>query len=183
MSALGQAARRTRQRAIRLGAGDGRLAGARVRGPIPADRRAEVLLASEGRPFSAASIVLAAELAAGGEGGVLVLSMARVHGVALGLPNPGLMPTKAEWEEQRDIVARAVKRLRRQGVEAEGQVLGTRNPAKRICALAEEVGAGAIVMGADPNVNRLVGPMLWSQEPQQVKRRAAVPVHLVDDGQ
>ena len=42
-----------------------------------------------------------------------------------------------------------MKKLRRRGLRAEGQVLGTRKPAQRICALAGELGAGAIVMGAD----------------------------------
>ncbi len=181
MSALGAAARRTRHRARGI-AGDGRLAGARVRGPVVAPLSAGVLLASEGRKFSAASIALAAELAAEADSGVQVLSMARVHGVAFGLPNPGLLPTKAEWDEQRAIVQRAVKALRRRGLEAEGQVLGTRTPAKRICALADETGAQLIVMGADPARNRLIAGMIWSQEPQLVERKAKIPVHLVVDG-
>jgi nucleotide-binding universal stress UspA family protein len=181
MSALTEATRRTRRRATAV-AGEGRLAGARVRGPIPAPRRAAVLLASEGREFSAASIARAADLAADSDSSVLVLSIARVHGVALGLPHPGLAPTQAEWAEQRAIVAKAVKRLRRRGLEAEGQVLGTRTPAKRICALADEIGAEAIVMGADPARNRVIGPMIWSQEPQAVHRRAKIAVHLLGVG-
>ena len=59
-------------------------------------------------------------------------SIARVHGVSFGLPMPGLLPTRREWQEQRDHVARAVKRLRRKGLEAEGHVLGTRNATKKI---------------------------------------------------
>lgn len=177
MSALQEVTRRTRRRATAF-AGEGRMAGARVRGPIPASRRAAVLLASEGREFSAASIALAAELAADSDASVLVMSIARVHGVAFGLPHPGLAPTQAEWAEQKAIVATAVKRLKRQGLEAEGQVLGTRTPAKRICAMADEIGAGAIVMGADAPRNRLIGPMIWSQEPQGVERKARMAVHL-----
>jgi nucleotide-binding universal stress UspA family protein len=138
-----------------------------------------VLLASEGREFTAASIALAAEHATVADGTVLVVSMARVHGVKFGLPNPGLMPTKAEWEAQREIVNHAVARLKRKGLRAEGQVLGTRSPAKRICALADEVGAGAIVMAADKDRGWLIGGTMWSQEPQAVARRAKVPVHLV----
>ena len=34
-------------------------------------------------------------------------------------------------------------------------------------------------MAADPDRNRVVGDMIWSQEPQRVRRRAKVPVYLV----
>jgi nucleotide-binding universal stress UspA family protein len=158
----------------------GQMAGVKVKGDaVAVGRTAAVLLASEGREFTAASIALAVEHAQRADGTVLVLSMARIHGVKFGLPNPGLMPNKAEWQAQRDIVQYAVTRLRRKGLRAEGQVLGTRNPAKRICALADEVGAGAIVMGADKGRGWLIGGTMWSQEPQAVARRAKVPVHLV----
>jgi len=160
----------------------GEVAGVRVKGtPVPKDRTASVLLASEGREFTAAGIALAADLARAADGTVLVLSIARVHGVGFGLQTPGLVPTKAEWDEQRDIVGKAVSRLRRRGLKAEGQVLGTRKPAKRICALAGELGSGAIVMGADPPRTRLIAGMMWSQEPQAVQRKAKVPVHLAID--
>lgn len=137
-----------------------------------------VLLASEGRDFSAESIALAAQLAGGAGGEVHVLAIARVHGVSFGLPNPGLLPNHAEWDAQREAVARAVARLRRRGINAGGQVLGTRAATKRICAAAQELGCEAIVMGADPSRSRVLGDMLWSQEPQRVQRRAKVPVHL-----
>jgi nucleotide-binding universal stress UspA family protein len=136
-----------------------------------------VLLASEGRDFTRESVALAAELAGAG-GDVHVVAIARVHGVSFGLPNPGLLPTRAEWDAQREAVARAVARLRRCGVNAGGQVLGTRKAAARICAAAEQLGCEAIVMGADPARSRIVGDMLWTQEPQRVQRRAKVPVHL-----
>ena len=173
--AFGTVPRRGRSKVV------GRLAGVRVKGTVPEQRAAAVLLASEGRPFTAASITLAAELAGHADGTVQVLSVARVHGVAFGLQHSGLMPTKDEWDAQRDIVGKAVAKLRRGGLKAEGQVLGTRKPAQRICALADEVGAGAIVMGADRPKPRLIGSMIWSQEPQAVARKAAVPVHLAYD--
>jgi nucleotide-binding universal stress UspA family protein len=160
----------------------GEIAGVRVKGsPVPKARHASVLLASEGRAFTADSIALAADLARAADGTVLVLSIARVHGVAFGLQTPGLVPTKAEWDEQREIVGRAVAKLRRRGLKVDGQVLGTRKPAQRICALADELGAGTIVMGADPARARLIGGMMWSQEPQAVERRAQVAVHLAID--
>jgi nucleotide-binding universal stress UspA family protein len=78
-------------------------------------------------------------------------------------------------------VAKAIKRLKRKGIEADGQVVGTRNAAKRIVAEAKVSGCEAIVMAADPDRNRIVGNAMWTQEPQRVRRRARVPVFLVVD--
>jgi nucleotide-binding universal stress UspA family protein len=140
-----------------------------------------ILLASEGRPIPDAAIARVVQLARPAGASVHVFSIARVHGVAFGMPNPGLLPTKAEWKDQRAIIASAVKRLRRKGIEADGQVLGTRKTTKRICDEAAKEGCDAIVMAADPDRNRLIGDMLWSQEPQRVRRRANLPVFLVQD--
>ena len=140
-----------------------------------------ILLASEGRAIPDAAVERVSELARHSDTSVHVLSIARVHGVSFGFPNPGLLPTKREWAEQRELVARAVKQLRRKGIEARGHVLGTRKAAKRIIEEATKEGCDAIVMSADPDRNRLVADMLWSQEPQRVRRRARIPVFLVVD--
>jgi nucleotide-binding universal stress UspA family protein len=137
-----------------------------------------ILLASEGRPISEAALDLAAQLAAQGGGRVHVFSVARVWGSGLGLPNPGLLPNKGEWDTQREIVATAIDALKRRGVEATGHVLATRKATKRIVSEAERLGCGAIVMGADPPRNRVLADLMWSQEPYRVRRRAAVPVYL-----
>jgi nucleotide-binding universal stress UspA family protein len=76
-------------------------------------------------------------------------------------------------------VARAVKRLKRRGVAAQGHVLGTRKATKKILEEAAKEDCEAIVMAADPDRNRFLGDMLWSQEPQRVRRRAKLPVFLV----
>lgn len=141
---------------------------------------AGVLLASEGREFSPGAIARAAELAAGEDGFVRVFAIARVHGVAFGLPNPGLLPTKREWDEQRAFVDAAVKRLRRKGIDADGHVVGTRKATKRICEEAERLSCDAIVMGADPDCGRVKGDLMWSQEPQRVRRKAKLPVFLIE---
>jgi nucleotide-binding universal stress UspA family protein len=138
-----------------------------------------VLLASEGRAIPAAAIERAAELARTGGGSVHVFSVARVWGTGLGLPNPGLLPSKREWDEQRAVVADAVQALKKRGVEATGHVLATRKATKRIVREAERLGCTAIVMAADPPRNRLLADLMWSQEPYRVRRRAKVPVHLV----
>ncbi len=149
------------------------------RDSLPSQRIERILLASEGRRIPKATIARVIELVAASQATVHVFSIARVHGVAFGLPSPGLLPTKAEWAEQRALVDEAVKRLRRRGIEAEGQVLGTRKSTRRILDEAAKEGCDAIVMTADPDRNRIVGDLLWSQEPQRVRRKAKLPVILV----
>ncbi len=142
-----------------------------------------ILLASEGREIPKRAIDAAAKLARDEGRSVHVFSIARVWGTSLGLPNPGLLPTKQEWDEQRALVDRAVRALERAGVEAHGHVLATRKATKRIVGEAERLECQAIVMAADPPRNRLFGDLLWSQEAYRVRRRARMPVHLVtEDG-
>ncbi|MHB1568363.1 MAG: universal stress protein [Solirubrobacteraceae bacterium] len=142
-----------------------------------------ILLASEGRSFSGPVISRTMELARQSGATVHVLSIARVHGVAFGLPNPGLLPTKREWDEQRESVRKAVARLRRKGIDADGHVVGTRNATKRIIAEARAESCEVIVMAADPDRARLIGDTIWSQEPQRVRRKSRLPVILVrEDG-
>jgi nucleotide-binding universal stress UspA family protein len=140
-----------------------------------------ILLASEGRPIPDAAIDRVVELARPGGATVRVFSIARVHGVSFGLQTPGLLPTKREWDEQREIVGRAVERLERKGIDADGHVVGTRKSTKRILQEAEFAECDAIVMGADPDRNRVAGDFMWTQEPQRVRRRARIPVFLVSD--
>lgn len=140
-----------------------------------------VLLASEGRAIPDAAVERAAQIARERGAAVHVFSVARVWGSGLGLPNPGLLPSKQEWDVQRGVVDDAVKALKRRGVEATGQVLATRKATKRIVREAERVGASEIVMAADPPRNRFVADLMWSQEPYRVRRRAKVPVHLVTE--
>jgi nucleotide-binding universal stress UspA family protein len=141
--------------------------------------RGGILLATEGRPISKAAAARAAELARAEGVPVHVFAVARIHGVAFGLPSPWLRPSHTEWQEQRDIVADAIKLVERAGVQADGNILGTRKATKRIVGEAERLGCTAIVMSGDARRNQLVGDFYWSQEPYRVQRRAKVPVHVV----
>ena len=140
-----------------------------------------VLLASEDREIPRQAIDLAARIAKRSGAPVHVFTIARIWGTSLGFPNPGLMPSKREWEQQRRNAEKAVSRLERKGVDADARVIGTRAGAKRIVAEAKRRGCDAIVMGADPPRNRFVANLMWSQEPYRVQRRADVPVFLVVD--
>jgi nucleotide-binding universal stress UspA family protein len=140
-----------------------------------------VLLASEDREIPTSAIDLAARIAKRSGAPVHVFTIARVWGTSFGFPNPGLQPTRREWDQQRHNVEKAVGRLERKGVEADGRVVGTRAGAKRIAKEAHRLGCDAIVMGADAPKHPLIRSFAWSQEPQRVRRRSRVPVLLVVD--
>jgi nucleotide-binding universal stress UspA family protein len=137
-----------------------------------------LMVASEGREISWAVLQQAFELARPRGAKVRVISIARVWGTGMGFPNPGLLPTRREWDAQRLIVRRAVEALEKAGFAASGHVIGTRKAAKRILGEATAFRAEAIVMGCD-HQRTLVGDFIWSQEPYRVRRRAKVPVYLV----
>lgn len=153
-----------------------------LKGGGPATREPGILLASEGRPFGTDAVRQAAVLARRSGGPVHVLVIARIWGTSLGFPNPGLNPSRQEWEEAREIVAWASAALEREGVRVRGSVVGTRNGAKLVLREARRLGCTAIVMGADPERRRVVADFMWSQEPHRVARharRADLPIHLV----
>jgi hypothetical protein len=112
---------------------------------------AGVLLASEGtREFSARAITRAIELA--GSDRVAVLTIARIYGSSLGMPNPGLLPTKAEMKERLSWVRHAISRLDRHGLEADGQVASTRRAARSIAGVARRRGVRTVVMDGSATV-------------------------------
>ena len=94
---------------------------------------AGVLLASAGTPFSGAAVRRACELAAGEP--VAVLTILKVYGSSFGLPNPGLLPTRRERDEQYTIVRRAIAAVERRGGTADGRGRASRTRA-RCCARA-----------------------------------------------
>src|SRR5579863_331405 len=95
---------------------------------------AAVLIASNGEKIPGAAIRQAMRLAAGEP--VAVMTIARMYGSALGLPNPGLMPSRKEMAEQREIVARAVSAIEKAGSEGWGQIAVSRRPSKTIAQAA-----------------------------------------------
>ena len=146
--------------------------------PDPSELLAErLVIASEGRAIPWPVMLQAFDLARPKTAEVRVISIARVYGTSLGFPNPGLLPNKREWDEQRLIVRQTVLALKKAGFEASGNVVGTRKATKRILAEADAFHADAIVMGCDRN--RRMGDFVWAHEPYRVARRASVPVYLV----
>jgi Universal stress protein family len=117
---------------------------------------AAVLLASSGSPFSRAAVRRAYELA-GGEP-VAVLSIVKVYGSQFGLPNPGLMPTRREREEQLTVVRRAIEALERRGCTADGQVAATRSAGRTIAKVARARKVRYVVMDspATTGIRRII---------------------------
>jgi hypothetical protein len=105
---------------------------------------AAVLLATTGEPFSKAAIRRAYELAAGEP--VAVLAILKVYGSQFGLPNPGLLPTRREREEQFESVRRTIDALERRGGSADGQIAATRSAGRTIAKVARARGVRYVVM-------------------------------------
>ena len=134
-----------------------------------------ILLATDGRPVSDSTIAQALELVPLWGASIRVFSVVRIYG------HSGALPTERDWARQRTIVADAVERLKSKGIQVDGNVVATRKPARQICDEAINQGCAAIVMTAGRDRTRPVADVLWSQEPQRVRRRAGVPVFLVLD--
>jgi hypothetical protein len=117
---------------------------------------AAVLLASSGSQFSRAAVRRAHELAVGEP--VAVLSILKIYGSSFGLPNPGLMPTRREREEQLAIVSRAIKELERLGGTVDGQVAATRSAGRTIAKVARARHVRYVVMDSVPatGVRRII---------------------------
>lgn len=105
---------------------------------------AAVLLASSGSPFSRAAVCRARELAAGEP--VAVLSILKVYGSQFGLPNPGLLPTRRERDEQLAVVGRAIKELEQRGCTVDGQIATTRSVGRTIAKVARARQVRYVVM-------------------------------------
>ncbi len=110
---------------------------------------ATVLLASSGAPFSKAAIRRARELASGQP--VAVLTILKIYGSSFGLPNPGLLPTRREREEQLTNVRRAITELERRGCTADGQVAATRSAGRTIAKVARARHVRYVVMDDHPD--------------------------------
>lgn len=156
-----------------------------MRSWFPARRRGDpqptapvaVVLATPGRQVSEAAIEAAARLA-GGEA-VAVVSIARVHGSAFGLPNPGLLPSRRERDEQRGIVSEAIDTLVSRGCRADGQVVITRNAGKAFVNVARVRGARHVVL--EPARQGRIRRVLEG-DPARAMRRRLGGVELVTVG-
>jgi hypothetical protein len=113
---------------------------------------APVLVATTGGQIPEAALRRAVSLSRpdslSGGSAVAVLSLARIHGYAFGLPNPGLLPTRREILEHTERVTRAVTIIERAGLTGWGQVAATRNQARTIARTAQARGARHVLLVA-----------------------------------
>jgi hypothetical protein len=128
---------------------------------------ASVLIASTGEAIPPAAVSRAVALSGGQP--VAVVSIARIYGYAMGLPNPGLMPTQKEMAAQRDRVARAIAAIERAGAGGWGQVAATRRPGRTIARVARARGVRHVVLvaPAQPRWRRIIEGDLM----REVRRR------------
>jgi hypothetical protein len=111
-----------------------------------------ILLMQGGTPAGEAAVESARAAARGG--GVAVVLPLKVHGYAFGLPNPGLMPTTRERAAAEDAITETVRRLRRQGVGVDGEIVVTRHAAKAVDRVARRRSVQVVVVD-QPVVSRL----------------------------
>ncbi len=145
--------------------------------PLAPGPPSKILMVSTGTPFARTVIERVVELAAHSNPKVHVLSIAKIWGTSLGLPNPGLYPSKREVEEQKRIVRDAARELKRRGLEAKVRVIASRKAAKTIASWAEHVRCKAIVIGepALPRWRRMVE----GSTAGEVARKTRIPVYAV----
>ena len=118
--------------------------------------QAAVLLASPGSQFSSAAMRRARELADGQP--VAVLAILKIYGSSFGLPNPGLMPTRRERDEQLKNVKLAIHELERRGCAVDGQIAATRSAGRTIAKVARARKVSYVVMDTQPatGIRRLI---------------------------
>lgn len=103
-----------------------------------------VLIATEGLPVPASVLNKAVGLSDGSP--VAVVTVARIYGSSLGLPNPGLMPTRREMADHKALVEKVVRAVERKGCEAWGQIAASRRPAKTIAEVAAARGVQHVIL-------------------------------------
>jgi hypothetical protein len=115
----------------------------RRRGDAPPDSPRDVVVVL--RPDAAASDELFGA-ARDASGTVTVVLPLKIHGYTLGLPNPGLMPTARELADADAAIKETVRRLRRAGMDVDGQIVVTRHAHRAIVRIVRRRGATRVLL-------------------------------------
>jgi hypothetical protein len=99
------------------------------------------------RPDAAASKEMIAAVRAVG-GTVAVVLALKIHGYSFGMPNPGLMPTARERAAAENAIGVTVARLRRAGIDVDGQIVVTRHAHRAIPRIVRRRGARRVLLEA-----------------------------------
>jgi nucleotide-binding universal stress UspA family protein len=145
--------------------------------PPPSTPVGPILVASAGDPFPQAVLDAVVDAAGGERPEVVVLSVARIWGTALGLPHPGLYPSLREMDEQWSVVDAAADRLKEHGFPVRTAVVRSRHAGRAIARSADKLGAGLVVIAA-PRGRRFTR-MLRGDPPAEIARRTGVAVRPV----
>ena len=117
------------------------------------------------------------ELAAPEHAKITVLGIAKVFGTSLGLPHPGLQPTRIEWDALRRDVEATAEALRRSGFEVRVALSRSRNAPKMIAKWVTARNFHAVVVPV-PERPRWRA-VLEGDLVAQVHSRCGVPVYGV----
>jgi hypothetical protein len=138
----------------------------RRRGDPPPDSPRDVVVVLD--PGTAGSDdLLAAACATGGT--VSVVIPLKIHGYAFGMPNPGLMPNAKERAAADHAITATVARLRRAGVDVDGQIVVTRHAHRAIIRIVRRRGAIRVLL-EQPTAGRL-RRLVEGDLPRQLTRR------------
>jgi hypothetical protein len=110
----------------------------------PTQSAGVLIAAPMGDPIPPSAIRAAVEFSGGAP--VAVVTIARIYGSSMGLPNPGLMPTRKEMAEQKSHVEKAIRLIEKSGVQAWGQVAASRKPVKTIAEAARARGVRRVIV-------------------------------------
>lgn len=123
----------------------------RRRGDPPPESPRDVVVVL--RPDAAASPELF-RAARAAEGTVTVVLPLKIHGYSFGMPNPGLMPTKRERAAAEEAIDTTVGRLRKAGVDVDGQIVVTRHAHRAVARIVRRRGATRVLL-EDATAGRL----------------------------
>jgi hypothetical protein len=118
----------------------------------PSQTAAVLIAAPLGDPIPPAVVRAALKKSNGSP--VAVVTIARIYGSSLGLPNPGLMPTRKEMEAQKSQVERALRLIEKGGAEAWGQIAASRKPAKTVAQAAKARGVRDVIVVRTPETKK-----------------------------
>jgi len=136
-----------------------------------------IIVASAGDPFPPEVLAKVADLAGDTRPPVFIVSIARIWGTALGLPNPGLFPTRQEMTEQGARVEAARTALVQRGFPVQTTVIRARKASKAIVRYAETCGCRVLVIAA-PACSRWQR-IFFGDVPSEIKRRTTIQVEAV----
>ena len=100
-----------------------------------------------------------------------MLTILKVYGSQFGLPNPGLLPTRREREDQFALMQRTIAALERRGDTVDGQIATTRSAGQTIAKVARVRNVRYVVMDDRPQTG--IGRFAQSSVVATVRRRLA----------